>query len=69
MCVTAETCIAEPAHQCATLPGAACKELRALLADAEKLADSLDDLHRQKVKAQQPARLKLAEVKATLALD
>jgi hypothetical protein len=34
-----------------------------------KLADSLDYLHIQKVKKQQPARLKLAEVKATLALD
>ena len=69
MCVIAETCIAEPAHQCATLPGAAFEELRALLADEEKLADSLDYLHMQKVKAQQLARLKLAEVKAALALD
>jgi len=33
------------------------------------LVDSLDDLHMQTVKAQQPARLKLAEVKAALALD
>ena len=41
----------------------------ALLADEEKLADSLDDLHIQQVKEQQPARLKLAEVKAALALD
>jgi hypothetical protein len=30
----------------------------ALLADAGKLADSLDDLHIQQVKAQQPARRK-----------
>ncbi len=29
----------------------------------------LDDLHIQKVKAQQPPRRKLAEVKAALALD
>ncbi len=48
---------------------AACEDLHALLADAEKLADSLDDLHMQKGKAQQPPRLKLAEVKAALALD
>jgi hypothetical protein len=41
----------------------------ALLADEEKLADYLDYLHMQKVKEQQPARLKLAEVKAALALD
>ena len=40
-----------------------------LPADEEKLADSLDDLHMQKVKEQQPVRLKLAEVKAALALD
>ena len=69
MCVIAETRIAEPTHQCATLPGAAFKELRVRLADAEKLAGYLDDLHMQKVKAQQPARLKLAEVKAALVLD
>jgi len=31
-----------------------------LLADAVKLAGYLDYLHMQKVKAQQPARLKLA---------
>lgn len=42
---------------------------RALLTDEEKLADYLDYLHMQQVKAQQPARLKLAEVKAVLALD
>jgi hypothetical protein len=35
-----------------------------LLSDEEKLANSLDYLHIQKVKAQQ--RLKLAEVKAAL---
>jgi hypothetical protein len=29
---------------------------------------SLDSLHMEKVKAQQPARLKLAEVKAALAI-
>jgi hypothetical protein len=43
--------------------------LCARLADEEKLAGYLDHLHIQKVKAQQPARLKLAEVKAALALD
>jgi hypothetical protein len=48
---------------------AAFKELCVLLADEEKLADCLDFRHLQKVKAQQPARLKLAEVKAALALD
>ena len=51
------------------IPFAAFEELRALLTDEEKLADYLDYLHMQKVKAQQPARLKLAEVKAALALD
>ena len=53
----------------AVIPFAVFEELRALLADAEKLADSLDYLHMQKVKEQQPARRKLAEVKAALALD
>ncbi len=53
----------------AVIPFAAFEEVRALLADEEKLADSLDDLHIQKVKEQQPARLKLAKVKAALALD
>lgn len=53
----------------AVIPFAACEELRALLADAAKLAGCLDYLHIQKVKEQQPARLKLAEVKAALALD
>jgi hypothetical protein len=48
----------------AVIPFAACEELRALLADAEKRADSLDDLHIQKVKAQPPVWLTLAEVKA-----
>ncbi len=36
---------------------------RALPADEEKLADSLNDLHIQKVKEQQPAHLKLSECK------
>jgi hypothetical protein len=53
----------------AVIPFAVYEELRALLTDEEKLADYLDYLHIQKVKAQQPARLKLAEVKAALALD
>jgi len=53
----------------AVIPFAVFEELRALLADEEKLADYLDYLHIQKVKEQQPARLKLAEVKAALALD
>jgi len=33
------------------------------------LVDSLDDLHIQTVKAQQPAQLKPAEVKAAFVLD
>ncbi len=45
------------------------EELSMLLTDEEKLADYLDYLHMQKVKEQQPARLKLAEVKAALDLD
>jgi hypothetical protein len=53
----------------AVIPFAACEELRGLLADAAKLADSLDYLHIQKVKESEPARLKLAEVKAALTLD
>lgn len=53
----------------AVIPFAVYEELRALLTDEEKLADYLDYLHIQKVKAQQPARLKLAEVKAALVLD
>ena len=53
----------------AVISFAACEELRVLLADAEELADSLDDLHVQKVKAPQPACLKLAEVKVALALN
>ena len=55
--------------QFAVIPFAAFVELRALLTDEEKLADYLDYLHMQQVKAQQPARLKLAEVKAALAFD
>jgi hypothetical protein len=39
------------------------------LADEKRLAGYLDYLHVQKVKEQQPARLKLADVKAALALD
>lgn len=37
----------------AVIPFAVFEELRALLADEEKLADYLDDLHMQKVKEQQ----------------
>ena len=44
-------------------------QIGTLLGDEEKLADSLDYLHIQTVKTQQPARLKLAEAKAALALD
>ena len=51
------------------IPSAAGEELRARLTDEEKLAGYLDYRRMQKVKAQQPARLKLAEVKAALALD
>ena len=50
------------------IPSAAGEGLRALLTDEEKMADSLDYLHMQKIKAQQPARLKLADVNAALLL-
>ena len=53
----------------AVIPFAAFEELHALLTDEEKLAGYLDSLHMQTVKAQQPARLKLAEVKTALAFD
>lgn len=53
----------------AVIPFAAFEELRALRPDEEKLTDSLDYLHIQKVKAQQPAHLKMSAVKAVLALD
>lgn len=53
----------------AVIPFAVFEELRALLTDEEKLTDCLDYLHMQQVKAQQPVRLKLAEVKAVLAFD
>lgn len=53
----------------AVIPFATFEELRMLLTDEEKLADYLDYLHMQKIKEQQPARLKLAEVKAALDLD
>lgn len=43
--------------------------LSALSADEEKLAHYLGYLPMQQTKAQQPARLKLAKVKAALALD
>ncbi len=53
----------------AVIPIAVLEKLRALLSDEEKLAGYLDYLHMQKVEEQQPVRLKLAEVKAALALD
>ncbi len=40
--------------------------LKELLSDEEKLADYLDYLHIQRVKAQSSARLSLAEVRARL---
>jgi len=43
--------------------------LRALLSDEEKLADYLDYLHAQNVKAQDSERHTLAEVRAVLELD
>ena len=43
--------------------------LRELLGDEEKLADYLDYLHVQNVKAQGPARHSLAEAKAALQID
>jgi len=51
------------------IPSAAGEELRARLTDEERLSDSLGYRRMQKVKAQQPARLTLVEVKAALALD
>jgi hypothetical protein len=53
----------------AVIPFAAFEEIRALLADEEKLADYLDYLHMQKVKEQNLPRLKLAEAKAALDID
>jgi hypothetical protein len=53
----------------AVLPFAVFEEIRALLSDEEKLVDYLDYLHMQKIKGQSPARLTLAEVKASLELD
>ena len=53
----------------AVIPFATFEELRTLLTDEEKLADYLDYLHMQKIKEQQPSRLKLVEVKAALDLD
>ncbi len=43
--------------------------LRELLANEELLTDYLDYLHAQNVKAQEPTRHTLAEVKAALELD
>ena len=43
--------------------------LKELLGDEEKLADYLDYLHVQNVKAQESTRHSLAEVKAVLELD
>jgi len=43
--------------------------LKELLNDEEKLANYLDYLHMQSVKAQSRERLSLAEVKQALALD
>lgn len=43
--------------------------LKELLNDEEKLANYLDYLHMQRVKAQSRERLSLAEVKQALALD
>ncbi len=44
-------------------------ELRALLSDEEKLADYLDYLHAQNVKAQDLGRHTLAEVRAIFEVD
>jgi hypothetical protein len=53
----------------AVIPFDAYEEICDLLSDEDRLADYLDYLHMQKIKEQNPARLKLAEVKATLELD
>ena len=44
-------------------------ELRALLSDEEKLADYLDYLHAQNVKAQDSGQHTLAEAKAIFEVD
>jgi hypothetical protein len=53
----------------AVIPFAVFEEARALLADEVRLADYLDYLHMQKVKEQNPPRLRLAEVRAAIELD
>lgn len=50
----------------AVIPFAEFEEIKALLTNPDKLADYLDYLHMQQVKAQSPARLSLAQVKAAL---
>jgi hypothetical protein len=44
-------------------------QLKELLADEEKLADYLDYLHMQKVKARAQQRFSLADVKRELAIE
>jgi len=50
----------------AVIPFADYLELKSFLADPDRLADYMDYLHMQRVKAQNPARLSLTEVKAAL---
>jgi hypothetical protein len=48
----------------AVIPFAEFQEIQTLLSNPDKLADYLDYLHMQQVKAGSPARLSLAQVKA-----
>ncbi len=50
----------------AVIPFEEYRELKELLSNPEKLADYLDYLHMQRVKAQDTTRLSLAEVKEAL---
>lgn len=53
----------------AVIPYEEFEELKDLLSNPEKLADYLDYLHMQQVKAQDTSRLSLAEVKEALSLE
>lgn len=53
----------------AVIPFAEYLQLKELLADEEKLADYLDYLHMQKVKAVAQQRFSLADVKRELVLE
>jgi len=53
----------------AVIPFAAYLELKDLLTDREKLADYLDYLHMQQVKAQNPRRVNLDKAKTLVLAD